>query len=96
MKNQQKDIIKTNEQQLIEKILDLCLYYQKEEANNSIKFIENQIKFCEIKRKHLLENKPYKFQKKKMIKFNNELEKIDNDIFNHYKEIEEELSIIYQ
>lgn len=50
----------------------------------------------EIKREkeHLVENKPYKFQKKKMLKYENELNEINDKIMKLYAEVEEEIAIM--
>lgn len=97
MKKEKKNICKKSDNfdnELNTKIIDLCLWYQIEDSRLTINLIEHQIKFYELQKEHLLENKPFKFQKKKMKFFEDELNKIDNKIMKFYSEIEEELAIM--
>lgn len=97
MKKEKKNICKKSDNidnELNTKIINLCLWYQIEDSRLTIDLIEHQIKFYELQKEHLLENKPFKFQKKKMKSFEDELNKIDNKIMKFYSEIEEEIAIM--
>ena len=50
---------------IIKKLLDLSLLYENENSKNWIRLVSYQIKEYEIQKQHLIDNKPYLFQKKK-------------------------------
>lgn len=88
-----KELI-TNDNCLLEKVMNLCLCNQVKESQLWIEQITHQIKICELRKEHLLFNKPFKFQKKKMLEYDRELKKINETILKYYNEIEKEISII--
>ena len=59
-----------------------------------IGIIDHKIKFCDIKIQHLLDSKPFFFQKRKLKKFNKELEEIEQEKIKLKKKISEEFNII--
>ncbi len=85
-KNETKDIVK--------KLLDLSLLYENENSKNWIGLVNHQIKGYEIQKQHLLGNKPYFFQKKKLKEYNKKLEELDNKILKCLNDIEEEIDYI--
>ena len=84
----------TEDEKLSNKILDLCLLYQIEESNLIIKMISHQIDFCNLQKEHLLDNKPFWFQKEKLIKWKKELDEIDNKMFKYYEDVGNEINMI--
>lgn len=91
VKNLKKD---AEDFELSNKIVDLCLWYQIEDSHRWIELISHKIKMYELKKEHLLDNKPFKFQKRKLKEYNNELESIEEEISKCYQEINEEVTII--
>ena len=91
-KNSKK--IYTEDKKLSEKILDLCLWYQIEDSNLTIKMISQQIDFCNLQKEHLLDNKPFWFRKEKLKKWKKELEEIDKKILKYYEDVGKEVAII--
>lgn len=89
-----KNNMKTNENEVVNKILDLCMYHQIEDSFNFIKIIECQINFCYSQLELLEDNKPLWFQKKKLSNYFKEKEELELKIEEHYKKINEELKMI--
>lgn len=89
-----KNNIETNENQVVNRILDLCMYHQIEETTNFIKIIECQIKFCYSQLELLEDNKPLWFQKKKLSNYFKEKEELRLKIDEYYKKLNEELKTI--
>lgn len=85
---------KIEEKDIINKLLDLSLLYENENSKNWIALVSHQIKGYEIQKQHLIDNKPYFFQKKKLEEHNKKLEEIDNKILKCLKDIEEEIDYI--
>ena len=81
-------------QELVEKIIDLCLYYQIEDSHRWLKMINLQIEYCNLQIEFLLDNKPFWFQKKKLEAHNKQIEELENKIVDYYKQIEEEVEMI--
>lgn len=79
---------------VVKKLLDLSLLYENENSKNWIGLINHQIKGYEIQRQHLIDNKPYFFQKKKLDEHNKKLEELDNKILKCLNDIEEEIDYI--
>lgn len=86
--------MKTNENEVVNKILDLCMYHQIEESINFIKIIECQIKFCYSQLELLEDNKPLWFQKKKLNNYFKEKEELELKLEEYYRKINEELKMI--
>lgn len=53
MKKNKKD---NNEEKMVDKMIDLCLWYQIEDSNTSLKVMEDQVKILEERRKCCLIN----------------------------------------
>lgn len=89
-----KNSIETNENEVVNKILDLCMYHQIEESINFIKIIECQINFCSSQLELLEDNKPLCFQKEKLNNYFKEKEELELKLEEYYKQINEELNMI--
>ena len=94
--DESKEIIKvlddeSKEESLAEKVIDLCLWYQIEDSHNMIKIFESEIKILEIQKEMILSNCTFKFQRKKVEK---ELEGIDKRIYRLYENVGEEITLI--
>lgn len=87
-------ITKNDCNKVMNKIIDLSLKFLNEEAKNCLNIICTKIKVCELQKKHLIENKPLFFQKKKIIEYNKKIEDINKEIFNCFKSLEEEIDLI--
>lgn len=88
-KNSENEDIK-----LSKRVIDLFIWYQIEDSNAWLRVMESQVKFLEERRKELFkefDNCLFKFQKKQV---NEELEKIEQELFKQYENIGEEVSII--
>ena len=81
----------SKEESLAEKVIDLCLWYQIEDSHNMIKLFESEIKFHEIQKDAILSKCTFGFQRKKISK---EVEEIDKRILELNKYISEELVLI--
>lgn len=58
VKNQKKDTKKeTNDIEVYNKIIDLCLWNQIQDSHHWIELLSNKIKIYELRRDHLLNNK---------------------------------------
>jgi len=82
------------EKDIINKLLDLSLLYENENSKNWIELVSHQIKGYEIQKQHLIDNKPYFFQKKKLEEHNKKLAEIDNKILKCLKDIEDEMAFM--
>lgn len=74
---------------LSKRIIDLFIWYQIEDSNAWLRVLESQVKFLEERRKQLFEefdNCLFKFQRKQV---NEELEKIEQELFKQYENIGE-------
>ena len=83
-----------NNDSVADRVIDLMLWYQIEDSRLTLELYGHRIKFYELQKEHLVENKPYKFQKKKMLKYENELNEINDKIVKLYAEFEEEIAIM--
>ena len=81
----------SKEESLAEKVIDLCLWYQIEDSHNMIKIFESEIKILEMQKEMILSNCTFKFQRKKVEK---ELEEIDKRIYRLYENVGEEVTLI--
>lgn len=92
-RNDSSTIIKNfevSDEKLAEKIVDLCLLHQLNSSNYTIRLIRHQINFYELQISHLVDSKPFWFQKKKLKAHYEEIEKLENNIIDCCKKIEEE------
>lgn len=79
---------------IIKKLLDLSLLCENENSKNWIRLVSYQIKGYEIQKQHLIDIKPYFFQKKKLEEHNKKIEELDNKILKCLKDIEDEISLM--
>lgn len=96
LNDESKEMIKvlddeSKEESLAEKVIDLCLWYQIEDSHNMIKIFESEIKILEMQKEMILSNCTFKFQRKKVEK---ELEEIDKKIYRLYENVGEEITLI--
>ena len=92
IKDNKNEIINTDE--IINKLLNLCIEYQLEDSHHWIQLIQKQIKFYEIQINHLEKSKPHWFQKKKLKAYYENIELLENKIYNCYKQINNEMELI--
>ena len=85
---------KNDDNELFEKLLELNIKYAIEDSNINMKMIDNRIKFYQTLINHLEDNKPFFFQKKKLIEYNNKKEEYENKIFELYIQLGEEFELI--
>ena len=79
---------------LIDKVIDLCLWYQIEDSHRWMDVINLQIKNCQIQLEYLLENKPFWFQKKKLKEHNKQIDELENQIYKYYENLGKEVDMI--
>ena len=85
---------KNNDNELFEKLLELNIKYAIEDSNINMRMIDNRIKFYQTLINHLENNKPFFFQKKKLIEYNNKKEEYENKIYELYTQLGEEYEMI--
>lgn len=85
---------KDNNTELFESLLKLNIKYAIEDSNINIRMIDNRIKFYQTLIDHLEDNKPFFFQKKKLIEYNNKKEEYENKISELYAQLGEEYDLI--
>lgn len=85
---------KNDDNELFEKLLELNIKYAIEDSNINMRMIDNRIKFYQTLINHLEDNKPFFFQKKKLIEYNNKKEEYENKIFELYIQLGEEFELI--
>lgn len=85
---------KDNDNELFEKLFELNIKYAIEDSNINMKMIDNRIKFYQTLINHLEDNKPFFFQKKKLIEYNNKKEEYENKIYELYTQLGEEYEMI--
>lgn len=85
---------KNNDNELITKVIDLCLYHSIEESNLYIRFLGNQVKFYQTHLQHLEETKPLFFQKKKLEEHNKKIEECEEKIRDIYLKMGQEVDEI--
>ena len=83
-----------NDNELFEKLLELNIKYAIEDSNINMRMIDNRIKFYQSLINHLEDNKPFFFQKKKLIEYNNRKEEYENKISELYIQLGEEFKLI--
>ena len=85
-----------DKEDLVNKIIDLCLYHEIEETNLYLKILDNKIKFYQNEINFLEDTKPFFFQKKKLQEHNKKIEEYEQKIYDAYKEIAEEVDFIVE
>ena len=76
-----------NDEELSNKILDLCIRQQIEESYQYMKLKEKQIE-------HLKSHKPFWFQKEALKSYYEDIDLIEDQICNYYRQIEDEIKSI--
>ena len=79
---------------VIRKLTDLYLLNEIEDSKQWIEIINHKIKGCKLRKQHLIDNRPFFFQKKKLEEYNKKIESIDKEIFKNLLDIEEEIKLI--
>lgn len=85
---------KNDGNELFEKLLELNIKYAIEDSNINMRMIDNRIKFYQSLINHLEDNKPFFFQKKKLIEYNNKKEEYENKISELYAQLGEQYEMI--
>lgn len=85
---------KKDKDELFDKLLELNIKYAIEDSNINMRMIDNRIKFYQTLINHLEDNKPFFFQKKKLIEYNNKIEEYENKISELYIQLGEECEMI--
>ena len=85
---------KNDDNELFEKLLELNIKYAIEDSNINMRIIDNRIKFYQTLINHLEDSKPFFFQKKKLIEYNNKKEEYENKIYELYIQLGEEFELI--
>lgn len=85
---------KFEEKDFVSKLLDLSILFENKNSKNWINLVNHQIKGYEIQKHHLMDNKPYFFQKKKLEEHNKKVKELDNRILKCLKDIEYEIAFI--
>ncbi len=85
---------KNDDYELFEKLLELNIKYAIEDSNINMRMIDNRIKFYQTLINHLEDTKPFFFQKKKLIEYNNKKEEYENKISELYTQLGEECEMI--
>lgn len=85
---------KNEDKELVDMLLKLNIKYAIEDSNINMRMIDNRIKFYQTLINHLEDTKPFFFQKKKLIEYNNKKEEYENKIFELYTQLGEEYELI--
>ena len=85
---------KNDDNGLLEKLLELNIKYAIEDSNINMRMIDNRIKFYQTLISPLEDTKPFFFQKKKLIEYNNKKEEYENKISQLYSQLGEEYELI--
>lgn len=83
-----------NDNELFEKLLELNIKYAFEDSNINVRMIDNRIRFYQSLINHLEYNKPFFFQKKRLIEYNNKKEEYENKISQLYSQLSDEMELI--
>ncbi len=65
---------KNEDKELVDMLLKLNIKYAIKDSNINIRMIDNRIRFYQTLIEHLEDSKPFFFQKKKLIEYNNKKE----------------------
>ena len=90
------DNLRQAEDNVTEKILNLQLLNNITKANLYIEHLHTRIKFYENQIQILREEKPFKFRKKALKKYYEQINEYEEKIKLNYKEIEKEFKFIAQ
>lgn len=87
---------KDEENDLVNKVIDLILSYNIKESELRLEFLNHQVKMYQDEIKYLDNTRPFFFQKKKIQEHNLKLEECENKLFETYKKIEDEFDLIHK
>lgn len=85
---------KNEDKELFDLLLKLNIKYAIEDSNINIRMIDNRIRFYQTLIEHLEDSKPFFFQKKKLIEYNNKKEEYNAKISDLYAQMGEEVDLI--
>lgn len=85
---------KNEDKELVDLLLKLNIKYAIEDSNINIRMIDNRIRFYQTLIEHLEDSKPFFFQKKKLIEYNNKKEEYNAKISDLYAQLGEEIELI--
>lgn len=85
---------KNEDKELVDMLLKLNIKYAIEDSNINIRMIDNRIRFYQTLIEHLEDSKPFFFQKKKLIEYNNKKEEYNARISDLYAQLGEEVELI--
>lgn len=85
---------KNEDKELVDMLLKLNIKYAIEDSNINIRMIDNRIRFYQTLIEHLEDSKPFFFQKKKLIEYNNKKEEYNAKISDLYAQLGEEIELI--
>ena len=85
---------KNEDKELFDLLLKLNIKYAIEDSNINIRMIDNRIRFYQTLIEHLEDSKPFFFQKKKLIEYNNKKEEYNAKISDLYAQLGEEVDLI--
>lgn len=84
------------EQELLNKVIDLCLTHGIKESELYLKALDNQIKVYQNHIEFLENTKPWFFQKEKLKEHNKEIELYENKIYETYMKMNDEVDYIME
>lgn len=85
---------KNKDNELLNKVIDLCLIYGIKDSELYLKVLNNKIKFYQDQIRFLEDTKPLFFQKKKLEEHNKKIEEYEQIITNAYLQMNEEVDTI--
>ncbi len=85
---------KNKDNELLNKVIDLCLIYGIKDSELYLKVLDNKIKFYQSQIRFLEDTKPLFFQKKKLEEHNKKIEEYEQIITNAYLQMNEEVELI--
>lgn len=85
---------KNKDNELLNKVIDLCLIYGIKDSELYLKVLDNKIKFYQSQIRFLEDTKPLFFQKKKLEEHNKKIEAYEQIITDAYIQMNEEVDMI--
>ena len=79
---------------LVDKVINLCLWYQIEGSHRWMNIMNTLIKNYQIQLEYLLDNKPFWFQINKLEEHNKQISEIENQIYKYFGNLGKEVEII--
>lgn len=87
---------KNKDNELLNKVIDLCLIYGIKDSELYLKVLDNKIKFYQSQIRFLEDTKPLFFQKNKLEEHNKKIEEYEQIITNAYLQMNEEVDMIFK